>query len=201
MLHSSTLQFLSKWCTCEGWSERRTCFIYCRTSPPPGWTPKLGASCGTASWASSKRDAPWSSRHTGAASLTQPAPMARLNIWTPHQGETQKAKCLQINGSHKYCNYNWLELHLDERFFFPEWQLLSAARNTSAAIKLSWGHIDGLVLLFFFWFCLILSSLKGETINISAEVFSLSKTSGKINLSFPSFFLFFVCVGLQCTAK
>lgn len=51
-------------------SERfwRGC-VYCRMSPPLGWTPKPGDSYGTASWVSSKRDVQSSSHHTGAESL------------------------------------------------------------------------------------------------------------------------------------
>lgn len=117
-------------------------------SQPLGWTPKPGASCGTASWVSSKRDAQSFSHHTGATSLfiywfslmdLHFTCQDEVKIFWLHTRESRSAKLpIKTNVNGKYCNCNWSELHFSWKVLFPVWQLILAARNTLAAIKLSW---------------------------------------------------------------
>lgn len=87
------------------------------------------------------------------------------------------------NLSRKCCYYyNWLELHFSWKVLFPGWQLILASRSTQASIKLSWSMRAYWLTGAFFFF----SSMKRQTVNISAGVFSLSNTSWS-KVSFPNF--------------
>lgn len=164
-------------------------------SRPPGWTPKPDASCGTASWASSERDAQLFSHHTGATSLIYRflflylfdafTPRWSQNILTLHQGKHSTQTVHQWKRAINICNYNWLEPHFSWKVLFPVWQLISAARNTLAAIKLSWSvRAYWLTAAFFSSF---FASVKRETVNISAGVFSLSEAS-RSKVKFTKYF-------------
>lgn len=115
-------------------------------SQPLGWTPKPGASSGTASWVSSKRDAQSFSHHTGTTSLfiywfsLMDSHFTHQDVWSQnvlalHRGQQSNQTVHKM--SRRYCNYNWLELHFSCKVLFPAWQLILAGRNTLAAIKLS----------------------------------------------------------------
>lgn len=104
------------------------------------------------------------------------------NILTLRQGRQINQIVHKTNVCRKYPNCNWLKLHFSWKVLFPERRLILAASNTLAAIKLSWSMRA-------YWLTgAFLSSMKRETVNIGAGVFSLSKSS----LSKVSFFQLFL---------
>lgn len=124
-------------------------------------------------------------------------------------GKAQHPNSPPMKASYKYCNYNWLEPHFSWKVLFPVWQLILAARNTLAAIKQSWSVRAYWLTAAFFFFSSFFASVKRETVNISAGVFSLSKASrSKVkftissvalatNLRYGGFFLSFLLAKLK----
>ena len=126
-----------------------------------GWIPRPGVSYGTASWASSERDAQSFSLHTGEHSLslsidsvwwiqTSPAQM----FWTRHRESGATRLSVKANVHRQYPNYNWFEFHCSWNDIVSCVAVAICCQKHICCLESfheAWGHIDWLVPFFFFF--------------------------------------------------